>query len=95
MLRYLWISGVVIVLDQVTKYLALQHLIRHAQVELLPFLNLTLVFNTGAAFGFLSSAAGWQNYIFTGIAVVASVVIFWMLRGLTRSEWPLAIALTL
>jgi signal peptidase II len=95
MIRYLWMSGLVVVLDQASKYAAAKYLIRHAEVELLPFLNLTLVYNAGAAFGFLSGGSGWQNLLFSAIAVVACVAIFVMLRGLKAGDWVLAVALTL
>lgn len=95
MLKYLWISGIVVVLDQASKYAAARYLVRHAEVQLLPILNLTLVYNAGAAFGFLSGAGGWQNWVFLGIAVLACVVILRMLRGLGPGDRWLAVALTL
>lgn len=94
MLRTLWISAVVLVLDQLSKWAAVKSLV-HGEVPVLPFLNLTLVYNTGAAFGFLSDAPGWQNRLFIGIAIAASVIIYFILRRLTRSEWLTAIALAL
>jgi signal peptidase II len=95
MIRFLWISGLVVALDQASKYAAAKYLIRYAEVKLLPFLNLTLVYNAGAAFGFLSAGSGWQNLLFSTIAVVACVAIFVMLRGLRAGDWVLAAALTL
>lgn len=95
MLRYLWISVLVIVLDQASKYAAVRLLIRHAEVKVLPFLNFTLTFNTGAAFGFLNDAAGWQNIFFIAVALIASTLIFFWLRRLTRTEWPTAVGLCL
>jgi signal peptidase II len=95
MIRFLWISGLVVALDQASKYAAAKYLVRYAEVELLPFLNLTLVYNAGAAFGFLSGGSGWQNFLFSAIAVVACVAIFVMLRGLGPGDWVLAAALTL
>lgn len=95
MIRFLWISGLVVALDQASKYAAAKYLVRYAEVELLPFLNLTLVYNAGAAFGFLSGGSGWQNFLFSAIAVVACVAIFVMLRGLRPGDWVLAAALTL
>jgi signal peptidase II len=94
-MRYLWIALVVFVLDQATKWAAVEFLARHAEVPLLPFLNLTLVFNAGAAFGFLSTASGWQNYFFIAIAIVACVVVLFMLRRLGAKDALLAVALVL
>lgn len=96
MLRtYGWIALLVVVLDQVTKYAALNWLVYHTEVKLMPFVNLTLVFNTGAAFGFLGEASGWQNTFFISVAVAASAIIIAMLRRLTPSDAWMAVALTL
>lgn len=79
MRRALWLSAAVIALDQLTKWAALKYLARHAELTILPFINLTLVYNRGAAFGFLSEAGGWQNAFFIAVAVIASVVIAYLL----------------
>lgn len=50
------------------------------RMVILPFLDLVLVFNRGAAFSFLADAAGWQRPFFIGVAVVASVIIIHLLR---------------
>lgn len=95
MWRYLWISLIVFVLDQASKLAAVKYLTRHAEVNLAPFLNLTLVYNTGAAFGFLNDAAGWQNIFFIAVALVAGVVILFMLRRLNPHDAMMAVGLTL
>jgi signal peptidase II len=95
MWRLLWIAGVVFVSDQLTKYLAADYLMRQNEVNLGPFLNLVLVHNTGAAFGFLSSASGWQNGLFMVVALGACAFILWMLSRLNRQDLMLAVALML
>lgn len=95
MLRYLWISALVVVLDQASKFFAVRYLIRHAEVALAPFLNLTLTYNTGAAFGFLHDAPGWQNLFFVAVALSASVFIFLWLRRLPASDRLTAMGLSL
>lgn len=95
MLRYLWISTLVLVLDQASKFFAAHYLVRHAEVALLPFLNLTLTYNSGAAFGFLHDAPGWQNLFFVVVALIASVFIFFWLRRLPASDRLIAIGLSL
>ena len=77
--RLLWLSIAVVGLDQLTKWAALEHLADRMPVAVTPFLNLTLVYNRGAAFGFLSDAGGWQNLFFIVVAVVASGVIAYLL----------------
>ncbi len=95
MWRYLWIAIVVLVFDQLTKFIAADYLTQHGEIHLTPFLNLVLVHNTGAAFGFLSSAGGWQNIFFVIVAVAAGVFILWMIWRLDGKDKLLAIALML
>jgi signal peptidase II len=95
MLRWLLLSVVVVGTDQLTKFLALKYLVRHSPVEVLPFLNFTLTFNTGAAFGFLNNAPGWQNIFFIAVATLASTLIFFMLKNATVHERFLKVGLAL
>jgi signal peptidase II len=94
-LRWLWISVVVIVLDQLTKVIATQTLQMHQPVAVFPLFNFTLAHNTGAAFSFLSDAGGWQRWFFTVIAVVVGAVIVVWLKRLRGDQVWLSIALTL
>lgn len=95
MWRFVWIAVVVLVFDQLTKVAATDYLTQHGEVNLAPFLNLVLVHNTGAAFGFLSSAGGWQNVFFIVVAVSACVFILWMSWRMDRRYMFLAIGLML
>jgi signal peptidase II len=92
--RLLWIPVVVIVADQITKHLALQHL-SAGDVPVTSFFRFALAFNTGAAFSFLADAGGWQNYFFVGVAVVVSGIILAMFRKLESKDMQLAVALML
>lgn len=95
-MRYaLLISAVVVALDQLTKWTALRYLTRHAEVAVTPFLNLTLVYNRGAAFGFLNDAGGWQHFFFVGLALVASAAILYLLYTTARSNRIVTVALAL
>jgi len=95
MWRWLWVAAAVLALDQASKWLALENLVLHESLPLVPLLNLTLVYNRGAAFGFLSTAAGWQNLFFIGIALVAIVVILYLLRRTASNDRFMAVALML
>ncbi len=95
MLKWLWLSVVIVVLDQATKLLASQYLELHQPVSLLPMLNLTLMHNTGAAFSLLSEAGGWQRWLFTGLALVIGAFIIGWLRKLEAGQTWLAVALAL
>lgn len=80
-IRWLGLSLLVIAADQATKLLALGMLRPYDPVEVLPVFDLTLMFNTGAAFSFLSGAGGWQRWFFISLALVVSVVLaFWLAR---------------
>lgn|SRR5690554_591376 len=79
-----WLLGIIVLLliaDQATKWLATHYLVYGQAVPVLPFLNWTLLHNSGAAFSFLSDAGGWQRWFFTAVSVVVSSIFFvWMLR---------------
>ena len=95
MWRYLWITITVIVLDQLTKYVAADYFLSHGELNLLPFLNLALVHNTGAAFGMLSQAGGWQNVFFIAVALIACIVILWIVSRLESKDLLLVSGLML
>ena len=56
--QWWWLSALVVVLDQATKYLAETLLVMHQPVAVLPSFNFMLTYNTGAAFSFLAGAGG-------------------------------------
>ncbi len=95
MLRWLWLSLVVVVLDQVSKQLIVSSFMLYEVLELLPLFNLTLAYNEGAAFSFLSDQSGWQRWFLSGVAAVATLVMVLWLRGLKQHERLSAIALAL
>jgi signal peptidase II len=93
--HWLWLSAAVLLLDQLTKWLVLAALDPYQVIELAPNLNLTLMFNTGAAFSLLSDAGGWQRWLFAVFALaVTLVLVVWLLRLKPGEGW-LAAALAL
>ena len=66
----------VVVLDQITKYLARTHISAHESIGLLPVLNLVNVQNRGAAFGMFSS---FGNIFFICISVAALIFMAWVI----------------
>ncbi|MEE8625056.1 MAG: signal peptidase II [Acidiferrobacterales bacterium] len=94
MLKLLWIAVLVVVADQISKLAAVKYLTAHA-TEVMPFFNLKLVFNSGAAFGLFSDAGGWQNFLFAIIALIVSVVVIVMARRLDTRDTQMAIGLML
>jgi len=95
MLRWLWLSLLVVVLDQFSKQLIEAWLVPYQPLALLPSLNFTLVYNTGAAFSFLAGAGGWQRWFFLVLALTISVVLVIWLRRLRPGETLTAVALAL
>ncbi|VAW89075.1 Lipoprotein signal peptidase [hydrothermal vent metagenome] len=95
MLKWLWLSAVVIVLDQVTKQMVTDSLYLYQSIPVFPSLNLVLAHNSGAAFSFLSDAGGWQRWFFSVIAIVVSIVIVVWITRLKQNERRLAVALSL
>ena len=81
------IAFIVVLVDQVTKLWAERALTLYAPVEITSFFNLSLVYNPGAAFSFLSTAGGWQRWVLSGIALgVSLLIVFWLAR-LPRQLW--------
>jgi signal peptidase II len=79
-LSWLWLTLLVFVIDQATKFY---------------FDNSLNMYNTGAAFSFLADAGGWQRWFFAVIALVVSVVLVVWLKRLKPHETWLAVALAL
>ncbi|MCG3200231.1 MAG: Lipoprotein signal peptidase [Gammaproteobacteria bacterium] len=94
-MKWLWLSALVVALDQATKYIATSALELYESIEVLPFFNLTLVHNFGAAFSFLSQAGGWQRWFFSVLAFVVSVVIIVWLPRVRDAHIHLPLALSL
>jgi signal peptidase II len=85
---WLLIAAVVVALDLWTKSLASQMLQYGRPVEILPVLDFTLLHNRGAAFSFLSSAGGWQRWVFAVIALaVSAVLLVWTLQLKAHERW--------
>lgn len=95
MLKWIWLAVVVVILDQLTKYIASTSLHMFQIIDVMPMFSWTLRHNTGAAFSFLADAGGWQRWLFAVIAVVVSFVIVLWIRRLEQHEKWQAIALAL
>lgn len=95
MYKWFGVSILIIILDQITKYVASSMLMMHEPVAIVPFLNFTLMHNPGAAFSFLADQSGWQRWFFTVLALAVSIVLAVWLRRLQAHEKWLALALSL
>lgn len=94
--KFLLVSLLIIVLDQVTKWLCLNYIEPGTMgIEVLPFFNLVHVYNYGAAFSILADWGGIQRYLLSGLALVITLVLtIMLLRTKAEHKWTcLAFAL--
>lgn len=78
---WLALAALVVVLDQLSKWLILQSYQLGDSTWVTGFFNIVRAHNTGAAFSFLAAAGGWQRWFFTALALAVSVFIVWLLRA--------------
>ncbi|RMF18714.1 MAG: lipoprotein signal peptidase [Gammaproteobacteria bacterium] len=95
MVHWLVLSIIVFALDWLTKQWASSALTYGEPVPVVPFFNLTLLHNTGAAFSFLAGESGWQRWFFVVLAVGISVMLVVWLARLPRHDRWMAVALSL
>ncbi|HEY2807645.1 MAG TPA: signal peptidase II [Steroidobacteraceae bacterium] len=93
--RWLWLSAAVVVADQLAKSWIVHHFSLYERLRVLPVLDIILTYNTGAAFSFLSDAAGWQRWVFVALALGISIVLITWLQRLRGGQQLLACGLAL
>jgi signal peptidase II len=81
------IAGLVVVLDQLSKWAILAWLDR--PIALTPFFNLIVVWNRGVSFGMFDSASALGPWVLSGLALVVVVLLLVWLR---RADHPLTAA---
>ncbi len=85
----------VLVLDQVTKWLALASLDPYQALVVTPFLNLILVWNRGVSFGMLAAIGDYGPWLLTALAAgIGAFLIVWLYRE-TRPLTRIALWLVL
>jgi len=97
LLVFLLGAAAVIALDQITKSAVTSHFALYDVRPGIPgFFNLVYVMNPGAAFGFLADASATFRYVFfTGVTVLAAVLIVYYLVKSNARNLMLAVSLTL
>ena len=85
-MKWLWLSVITVILDQLTKKVAEAELLLHKPVAIFPGFNFTLMYNKGAAFSFLSEAGGWQRIFFVTLSSLISIFLFFWLKQITQDE---------
>lgn len=98
MRRWYWfiLSLVIIVSDQASKYWVSVFLTPYEPLPVLPMFNLTLAYNTGAAFSFLSGAGDWHRWFFAGFSLIMSIMLaIWLYRSVTTQSSLLSAGVSL
>lgn len=94
--NWLWLTLMVVALDQWSKHWITEHFAEFERVSLLPMLEIMRLHNEGAAFSFLSHASGWQRWLFTALALLVSLaIVFWLRRLPAHGQHRLAAGLAL
>jgi signal peptidase II len=95
-IRWLWISVLVIAVDQLSKLWIERTMMLGDAFAVLPVLDIVRAHNTGAAFSFLADAGGWQRWAFSLLAVGVSIaLVFWLRRLAITTHALLAFGLAL
>jgi signal peptidase II len=88
LLRYAVLGILLVIFDAFSKDVAQRSLADGSFIDLLPFLQLVLVYNRGAAFGFLGEASGWQLPFFVVVgAIVSIVIVIRLVRTAATQKW--------
>ena len=90
------LAGLVVILDQLSKWVVLNHIRLGETIYVAPFWNWVLTYNPGAAFSFLADQPGWQRWFFTVLALAVSGWIALELRKSVHNKLlSLALALVM
>ena len=95
--NYLLVSLGVLLLDQITKLLAVRFLASVDRIELIPGLfNLDFSTNAGGLFGYFSDlGTPWRQLLLTGLPVVAVGMILWFIARGDEETRPTLLGLSL
>ena len=95
-LPWLWLSALLIGLDQASKWLAVSRLLPEQPVTFVPgFWDWHLQYNPGAAFSLFAESGPWKHGFFIALATLISVVLAVALRRVAREDWRNALPFAL
>lgn len=96
-MRFAIIGGLVVLLDQISKYLVLQYMPLHQSIRVIPgFFSLTHVHNPGGAFGFMAqNSSPLRHWLFLAAAFFALVMILYFYHQTPQSRPLFGAALAL
>jgi len=81
--RIFFIFFVLVGLDQLSKFLITSSLIEGSSIELLPILNLTLIFNSGIAFSLFDDNGVWGRWVLVGLV---TLVLLYLVKILIKEK---------
>ena len=79
-LKWFAISAVIVAADLYTKNLIQNAFDYGEHLTITRFFDLVRYHNEGAAFSFLADAGGWQKWFFSGVSMIAIVVISYLIK---------------
>jgi signal peptidase II len=80
-------SFLILLSDQITKILILKNFEIYQSIEITSFLNIVLVFNTGAAFSIFSDGHDWQRYMLLVSTIVIIIFLIYYLHRHIKNNW--------
>jgi signal peptidase II len=82
------ISGLVVIIDQITKILIFKNLPLYHSITIIPgFFNITHIHNPGGAFGFMAHQnSSLRNFLFILLASIAVCFIFYFYKSTNRTH---------
>ncbi len=94
--RWLVLSGLVLLADQLSKLYIVKTLIYRQRIEIFSLLDITRLHNTGAAFSLFANMGGWQKWFFVGLGLgVSLLILVWLVRLQVPQHRRLAAGLAL
>ena len=81
--RIALIFFVLVSLDQLSKFFITSSLTERSSIELLPILNLTLIFNSGIAFSLFDDNGVWGRWVLVGLV---TLVLLYLARILIKEK---------
>ena len=80
LLKWFSISAIIVLADLYTKHLIQNAFVYGEHLTITSFFDLVRYHNEGAAFSFLADAGGWQKWFFSGVSMLAIIVVTYLIK---------------
>jgi len=97
-LKNYWVAIIIVILDQITKYIVKETMILHDSIPLWDTtIQLTYLENPGMAFGirFFEDHPFWGRWFFSIVSIVASGALIAYIHSMRHEKWPYRFSLSL